>query len=147
MAAGVRFTKVEREFIRGWVQATVDSGAAGSRDRKTADSILEKLEKSEMVKGKGRAPGIPYPKVLEAFRCELGDRLVPPLGGAVGMMLKRIGTLGLTLDDLHTIAREAGRRWKGRIKAESLVRQAETLLHESRLDTPLTGAPVGMEDI
>jgi hypothetical protein len=151
VAAGVRFTKAEREFILRAVDTchTV-------KEEKLRESIVDKLEKSELVKGKGRAPGLALSEAFSGFSQELGTRVTYPprtAGPLLGQMANRLRMLGLTRGDCVTVARVAGLKWKGQIKAETLIRHAENLLVEARNPTlethPRTTAPemVEMEDI
>lgn len=143
MAAGVRLTAAEREFLERKLAVQFDP-----KEKRLAESILDKLEKATMVKRKG-PPGIEYGVLMGAFQEGLGSRLVAPMGGVVGMMLSRARTLGLTRSDCVTIARAAGAKWQGRIKAESLVRQAEVLLAEASdpHPSPREAAVVEMDEI
>ncbi len=140
MAAGsIRLTKAERAYLEA---------ALGSDPSKVAGRILEKLERSELVKGRGRAPGLGAQEAIRAFREVLGDRLVlPPPGaaGVYGQMANRLRDMGLTFDDCLTIAR-AAICWKARrIEAESLIRQAAKLLAEGPEGAPKASAPLEME--
>lgn len=148
MASAVRFTKAEREFITQQVQT-----CRNAKEEKLRESILEKLEKSELVKGKGRAPGMSYGEITAAFREVLGDRLAPAMGEFVGAVVQGVRRMGLSRSDLTTIAVVAGAQWKGRIKEQSLVNQAQVLLSAPLPSTPPSGIeppgtkPVGMDDI
>lgn len=147
MAGSIRLTKAEREYLR----VVLDNTALPDR-RAPHESILEKLEKSELVKGKGRGPtGLGYEAIIGALRAAVGDRLIPPMGGVIGMVTKRVQLLGLTISDIETIGREAALQWQGRIKAESIIRAAERLLADSRGGGPAPRTneprrPMGMDD-
>ena len=136
--AGIRFTKVEREYLRTWLEATgvMDFGAKG---QKAKASILAKLDKAEAPK----ASGLDVKAAVEAFRGVLGSRLILPMGAVWGMMQNRIRALGLTEEDCRTIATVAASDWQGKVKAESLVRQAEKLLSESSVPASAKSTPRG----
>lgn len=144
--AALRFTKAEREFIRKILTPLPPEWKVG--ELKLADSILDKLEKSELVRGTGRAPGLPYPAILAAFRAGLGDRLLNPMGATVARLCARVRELGLSIDDCTAIAVSAAKRWRGPVKAISLVNNAELLLSAPLPDeTTPSGAPMEMEDL
>lgn len=88
---------------------------------------MAKLDKAEAPKG----TGVDVKLAVEAFKGVLGARLVLPMGSVWGMMQNRIRALGLSEGDCTRIATVAAAEWAGRIKAESLVRQAEKLLQDS----------------
>lgn len=98
-----------------------------SRYRKAWTSLMAKLDKAEAPKG----TGVDVKLAVEAFKGVLGARLVLPMGSVWGMMQNRIRALGLSEGDCTRIATVAAAEWAGRIKAESLVRQAEKLLQDS----------------
>lgn len=130
MAKGIRFTKPERDFIRRAVGLLCSPwGEQTKLTQKLADSVNEKLELSEMPVKKGTY--LTVPDAISAFRSVLGQRLVAPGFQAVGVlsqMKQRIQALGLTKSDCVQIAKVAGAEWRGPIRAESLVRQADVLM-------------------
>lgn len=130
MARGVRFTKPEREVIRNAF------GLAGfsltDKQRKVANSVLDKLEAAEAPKEARGA--VTLAEATAAFQAELGSRLtLPPSPDQTWYIVqqKRLKQLGLTNDHCTTIAREAGAQWQGRIKLASLINQAESLLADA----------------
>ncbi len=131
MAKGIRFTKVERQFLRrlletGWEGTQIDYGA---KFEKLRVSVFEKLELAEMPVKRGTY--LTVTDAIAAFREVLGQRLVAPGFQAVGVlaqMKNRIQALGLTRADCVSIAKTAGAQWQGPIRAESLVRQADVLM-------------------
>jgi hypothetical protein len=150
--ATLRLTKAEHDYLT-WL---LEDGAGratlrGTPDKRALESVRTKLEVSALVKGKGRAPGISVRAATDAFRRVLGDRLVLPPSGAAGVfaaMGKRLALLNLTEDDCEHVARAAAARWRGPVKAESLIRQAETLLSDAPQGTAPQGTPpLEMEDI
>ena len=113
-----------------------------STDLKLADSVLDKLAKSEL--GPVKRAGISVAAALEAFRQAEGSRIVvPPTPGPgwYAQLQKRLTDTGITAADCATIAKVAAAKWHGYIKAESLIRQAEALLQEAQLPLPQMGAP------
>jgi hypothetical protein len=154
MARGIRFTKPERDLIR---QALGADGLCRTKAEVTAKtSLLDKLEAAE--KPEEKKSGLSVKAALDVFKGVLGFRLVAPPPGAVAiwsMMQKRIVSLGLTPMDCITLAKTAGTKWQGQIKAQSLINQAEALLQDAQ-DKPFEdvamkprGAPqpVAMDDM
>jgi hypothetical protein len=126
MAKGVRFAKAEREWLKGWLEplTRVDGKSA-----KLAQSVLDKLELAEMPVAKGTY--LTVPDAISAFRGVLGTRLVAPgfqARGVLAQMKQRIQALGLTRADCVSIAKVAAAEWRGPVRAESLVRQADVLM-------------------
>jgi hypothetical protein len=145
MAASLRFTKEERELIRKWAgeDSVIVRRDTGKR-RKTACAILDKLEKSELLKPSAKVAGIGWKVALEAMREILGARLAaPPSPDSVWMirMSNRIRELGLTPDNCRAIARELlARGWKV-YSFDYAIRYADTLLQEATLETTLAPGP------
>lgn len=130
MARAVRFTKPERETIRELCR-TVHLSDWSTKVVSAAQSILAKLEESEHPKEK--SSGLTVNQAVTAFRSALDRRLVVPPNGA-GLeyirMQQRLESLALTYDQCVTAAMQAGREWpKGYIKAQSILNNAEKLLH------------------
>jgi hypothetical protein len=155
VASGVRFTKPEREWLRVWLKEYEDGPTPTVGRLKLCESIVDKLDKSELVRArKKQRGGLSIDAALAAFAVALGGRLIrpPPRAFTVfGQMARRIADLGLTKEDCTRIAIEAGRRWpRGGIKAESIVRQADRLMTREVTVDPEARAPdgpMGMEDI
>ncbi len=139
MAGALRLNKAERKWLLE---------VAGASEALAARSILTKLEKIE-VKPKV-AVGVPIQEVIEIFRGVLGARLLPPLPSARVIFVtlqRRVTALGLSRQDCVTVAKQADYEWRnGRIKVESLIRQAETLLANSQQQLPGTQLPPGRRD-
>lgn len=132
---GVRFTKAETAWMLGWLQSSLEaereSGKRG--DVRLGESVITKLEAAELPVRDSCA--VKVTDAIAAFREVLGGRLIaPPFGaaGVLGAMKRRMAALGLSLTDCRTIAKIAGAAWRGPIRAESLVRQADKLLAESQ---------------
>ena len=131
MAAGIRFTKAERELIRNLLQW--HEGKAARTELQAVKTAMEKLDRSELAMPKG-AGGLSVNDAIAAFREVLGNRLVVLSSYGAGWYAQignRLKLLGLTRDDCIRVAKSAAAEWQGPIKAESLVRQAEYLLHTS----------------
>ncbi len=122
MAGAIRLTKAEREFITRAIGTCRDN-----KEEKLRTSIIAKLDKSEAPRG----TGIDVKAAVATFEGVLGARLIKPIGAVWGMMQSRLRVLGLTEADCTRIATVAGADWAGRIKAESLVRQAEKMLSDT----------------
>lgn len=152
MAGAIRLTKAEREFLLNEVpfvrECALQSG--NKRAMKVADAIIAKLEAAE----KPRGSGVPAAQAVEAFREVLGNRLIAPLSGARGVWAQiqnRLNALGLSRMDCVSAAKAAAAEWRGPIKAESIVRQADRLLQAAQLEIPgargASTAPVEMDDL
>jgi hypothetical protein len=144
MAGAIRFTKAEREWMRGWLENAVkaDAEVGDTKAVRAGESVLKKLELAELpVKQRSY---LTVPDAIKAFREVLGPRLLAPryeARGVLGQMKNRIQALGLTRSDCTTIAKVAGAEWKGVIRAESLVRQADKLLAGAQMELPATSTP------
>lgn len=152
-ARAVSFTKPEREFLLaglgpgGWNTALFKHG------EKLAASVIEKLELSEFA-AKKPSHDLTVNAAINAFRGVLRDRLIVPPYSAVGVlaaMKRRIVALGLTEETCAQVARAAAEQWRGPIRAESLVRQADALLagvqyEGKRTPTPLSSGPLELSE-
>lgn len=130
---GVRFTKAEREFL----VLAIETHDCTPKQENLRDAIKAKLELAEMPVNK--PAGLKVADAISAFRGVLGRRLVEPPSaayGVMGYMKQRIAALGLTVRDCETIAKVAAAEWRGAVKAESLVRQADRLLAASQQSLP-----------
>jgi hypothetical protein len=137
MARAVRFTKPERELIKEalglYTPGDRRIGAIVTTKGKTAaaESALEKLIASEKPEPPKLKAKLTLQAALEIFRGALGARLVlPPIGadGMYGAMQRRLTALQLDAEQCRAIAVQAGAEWAGRIKASSILNQAEVLL-------------------
>ena len=144
MASAIRLTGAEREFLARKID---EAGCTNDKEERLRASVLAKLEASEMPV---RKTGLSAQVAVEAFAGVLGNRLVQPPRAALGVwgaMGNRLRMLGLTRGDCVTIAKVAAAAWRGPIKAESLVRQADTLLSGAQMEVPGTSAgPVALEE-
>jgi hypothetical protein len=153
MAGGIRLTKGEREYLRQAVEFSREMNlqAGDRRGMKSADAIIAKLEAAEKPKGAGVGAAV----AVEAFREVLGARLIAPLPSARGVWAQiqnRLNALGLSRMDCVSAAKVAGSEWRGSIKAESIVRQADRLLQAAQGDLWGSGgavgrSPVAMDDL
>lgn len=138
MASGVRFTKAERELLTRLLEhavATLNSDAVlfssawQPTDNRTAQSALDKLLKSELVKKK-TAPGIGWVRASEAMKGVLGGKLtLPPAPSEQWCiwMNTRIKNLGLTEEHCRTIAQNVS-SWRPPISFETLIKGADRYL-------------------
>lgn len=134
--AAIRLTAKEREFLTRKID---EAGCVDAKEEKLRAAVLSKLEASEL---KVKHTGLLIPEAIEAFKEVLGARLVIPPNGAAGVYMqikRRIVALGLTRGDCTTVAKVAAVEWEGRIKVESLVRQADTLLAQAQFPLPGQG--------
>lgn len=137
---GIRFTKAERK----WLVETLEQCRTTALTAMVRDTILAKLELAEMPVA-NKQYGVTVTDAITAFRETLGRRLIAPPFAAVGVlsqMKNRLAALGLTRGDCTTIAKVAAATWRGPVRAESLVRQADKLLAQSQQEIDWTdGAP------
>lgn len=138
MAAGVRFTKAEREAIRTAFEEFRPVKASWITAKQ---SVLDKLEKSEMVKPSDKPSGIGWAAAAKAMREVLGPTLAVPSNPSVEWMVKmnnRIRDLGLSLQDCRSIAKVlAAKQWRV-YSFEKTIWAADTLLAEAQLEIPQT---------
>lgn len=134
MPVTLRLRKADLEVL-----ATVDSlletadGLTG-KQMKAWSSLYERVLTAEMRPRKSK-PALSVVAAIECFRGVLGKRLVVPAGNPGpsfwAPLQNRINASGLTPDHCTEAARAAGFAWKGPIKAESIIRQADVLLSEA----------------
>ena len=149
--AGIRFTKAEREAIRVWALGELGDTQRVDIPAKVCQAILDKLEKSEMVKTSARPTGIGWAVAAQAMRDILGARLAVPPNPDIGWIVKmnnRIRDLGLSVMDCKSIAKvQLAKGWKV-YSFEKTIWAADTLLQEAQLDIPATrpreAAPLSM---
>jgi len=133
MARAVRFTKPERELILDHCKEIASCPIGISKSVvAAAQSVIAKLEEAEHPKEK--STGLTVNQAVAAFRSVLDRRLVVPPNGA-GLvyiqMQAKLKALALTYEQCVTAASQAGREWQGSIKAQSILNQAEKLLHNA----------------
>jgi hypothetical protein len=147
-AGKVSFTALERQVTVDALRGTVEFGK-GPRLR-AAQSVIDKLEKSTKPKP-AKATGLSATVAVEAFKDVLGSRLLAPLPNAQGVWMgigRRLAALGVSRMDCVAMAKSAAVLWpKGRIKAESIVRNAELLLSDVQQELPGTVEASEMDDL
>lgn len=131
-----------------WLREYTESVA--HNDKKAAE-ILGLIERAELLRGAKKPKGLAVGAAIEAFRGVLGDRLVLPPNPGPGWyapLARRLSDMGVTTADCRRAASVAGERWRGYIKAESIIRQCDVLLSEVN-HYPAAGnnAPAAMEEI
>lgn len=133
----MRLRKSDREIL-----ATLDNfitqeeGFLDAVEKKTWSSFYTRVLAEEM-KGTSKVTGYPVRDAIKAAEGVLGRRLVVPEhpGQVFYITLqKRINMSGLDADSIKRAAKAAGEQWNGKVKFESLIRQADSLLADS---TPL----------
>ncbi len=151
MAVTLRLRKIDLEML-----AEVDTvlGALGdeisSKQLKAWSNFYDRVVAAELKPRRSKPAGISVMEAIETFRGVLGKRLVVPAGQATAMwwapLQKRISASGLTRAHCEEAARVAAATWKGPIKAESIIRQADTLLSEYQAEVSDL-APLEVEDM
>lgn len=127
---GVRFIKKELERLETVLEQALDL-EPDSTARKELSSIVAKLEAAKKPIDKA---SFTVPMAVRAIREVLGARIVlPPKYPSCGVewfspLALRIKQLGLNQDDITEATKAAAQRWKGPIRAESIIRQADKLL-------------------
>ncbi len=139
-------TALEREVTVDALLSLEKDEDVPPSSRRAALKVIEKIEGSMKPK---KAVGLSPVTAVEAFKEVLGNRLLAPLASANGVwgsMGARIKALGLSRGDCVTIAKSAKAEWRnGPIKAESLVRQAESLLAAAQQELPTDVTPAEYE--
>lgn len=141
----IRLTKLERAALLH----ALDECVTCPKPLKPAhfDSAAKKLREEDAPK---KTKGMSVGAAIEAFRGVLGRRLVLPPNPSVGwyaQMGNRLAALGMTPELCRTAAETAARNWMGNIKAESIIRQADTLLHDSEEEAmPSNPLPNALDD-
>lgn len=130
MAKAIRFTKPEREWLKMMLTQWLEIGSWGGKAKKAAESIVVKLAQSEAPQEKLR-DYLTVKDAIEAFRSVLDRRLIVPPNGAGLLFIQmqhKLKALALTREQCVQAATQAGSEWKGNIKAQSILNQAEALL-------------------
>lgn len=133
-----------------WLREYTESVA---HNDKKASELLGLIERAELLAGAKRPKGLAVGAAIEAFRGVLGNRLVlPPNPGPswYAPLARRLADMGVTADDCKKAAEVAEERWRGAIKAESIIRQCDTLLSAFDGDTGTIfsqAKPAAMEDL
>lgn len=118
------------------------------RTERVVVEIIAKLDKCEAAKPTTLA--LTADDLVEVCKGALGSRLILPLSGAAGVwgvIIGRLKQTGLTREQAARAARAAAVQWQGPVRLESIVRQADKLLHqpeanESPAQQDLFGGPV-----
>jgi hypothetical protein len=94
------------------------------------ETLLAKLDAAEAPATKEK-PGVTFAQAELAFRSALGARLVTPPNpphSYYAVNQRKLTLLGITDEQCKQIAAEAGSQWTGRIKMESIINQAASLM-------------------
>mgnify|MGYP001577741393 CR=1 FL=1 len=135
MATTLRLRKADLELLAAVdTHVTCENGESISAKQVRAWSIFyERVLTAEMRPRKTSVLSVTA--AIEAFRGVLGKRLVVPAGnpgaGWYAQLQNRINSSGLTPELCRTAAEMAAVMWKGPIKAESVIRQADVLLSDA----------------
>lgn len=130
----MRLRKADREML-----ALVDEAfAAGdifghdgeAKLRKAWSSFFERVLADEKKRDK-KAAGYPVRDAVKAIKGVLRGRCVVPISPGQQWFValqNRINASGLTEELIVKAAHQAAKEWRGRIRAESVIRQADDLL-------------------
>jgi hypothetical protein len=133
LSRAIRFSEPEKKAVERAIEVLANRGKENKDDAKAAlrlAQLLVKMEAANQPKAQV-AKGLGYYKFAEICRSVLSDRLVVPVNVTNQYMIivsTVIRTAGLTEDTALQAALSAKRTWKGRIKLESIARQANVLL-------------------
>ncbi len=146
--ATIRLRKVDLEMLAEVdTHVTCEAGTLSAKQIKGWSAFYERVMAAEIKP----ACVLSVKAAIESFRGVLGGRLVLPAGnpgaGWFSQMQKRINSSGLTVPLCLEAARLAGLEWKGPIKAESIIRQADVLLSEAGWGGSARTAPPEREDM
>jgi hypothetical protein len=136
-----------RKPLVEWLREYTESVA--HNDKKAAE-VLGLIERAELLRGAKKPKGLAVGAAIDAFRGVLGGRLVLPPNPGPGWyapLARRLADMGVNADDCRRAAAEAGQRWRGMIKAESIIRQCDVLLTAETSVGSKSGAPLEMEDL
>jgi predicted NBD/HSP70 family sugar kinase len=137
----LRLKKAQVQWLREYTESVAHN------DRRAAE-ILGLLERAELLAGNKKPAGIGVAAAIDAFRGVLGPRLVlPPRPGPswFAPLARRLGDMGVTVDDCKRAAEVAAERWRGAIKAESIIRQCDVLLSAEVTESGRSETPIEME--
>lgn len=147
----MRLRKADREIL-----AALDNSIAegdldhvlSSKQLKAWSSFHERVIRDELKGKKKAGSGLTVASAVKVLDGVLGRRLVlpaayPRCGQSWFVQLQnRINASGLTEEHLKKAATEAAQAWRGRIKAESVIRQADVLLADAGDDFEYVGGEV-----
>ena len=130
----MRLRKSDREILASLDSIIEDGTPLTGDQRKAWSSFYERVLAEEMKKERAAA-GYSVKAAIEASKGVLRSRLVLPAGQPSRVwfiqLQNKINNSGLT-EELITKAAEIARdTWRGPVKFESLVRQADSLLSET----------------
>lgn len=151
MSITIRLRKADLEIL-AIADAVMDGrhGRVGSAHSRAWSSLMERVTAAEMRPRKPK-PSISVNAAVTAFRGVLGNRLVMPAGnpgpGWWSQLQSRLNASGMTEALCTEAARAAGSAWRGPIKAESIIRQADVLLSEAGAEANAPAAPQEVEDM
>ena len=153
MAIRLTLRKADLEILAVMDEIATEGTAPvlSPKQLKAWSSFHERCLAAEMKPKKNKGEGISVRKAIEVFRGVLGRRLVVPAGspspGWWAQLQKRLNDSGITEEHAQKAAEIAGANWKGLIKAESIVRQIDTLLSEATISNMGTQLKPEAEDM
>jgi hypothetical protein len=147
---GLRLRKADLEIL-ALVNTEIHSGAIDwDKEYKQWDSFYRRVLASQKPKDK-TASSLSVRAAIDIFRGVLGRRLIVPAGSPPPSwyitLQNRINASGLTPALAKAAAEMAGASWKGAIKAESIIRQADALLSEGHVETLSRSLPEEAKDM
>lgn len=129
----MRLRKADRELFAVIDQRIEDGDLFDEYDgrlRKAWSSFFSRVEADEL-KATKKAAGYPVRDAVKAIKGVLRGRCVVPISPGQQWFIalqNRINASGLTEELITKAAQQAAVEWRGRIRAESVIRQADDLL-------------------
>jgi hypothetical protein len=138
MAAKISLRKVDQDILAFVHQRIINEQfLVLGKELKQWEALYERVKAAVDKPKRTPGEGISVARAIEVFRGALGRRLVVPAGQPGRewyiQLQRRISASGLTEALAKRAAEIAGAQWRGSIKAESIIRQADTLLSEGNL--------------
>lgn len=143
MATKVLLRKEDKEILNAidGLFTEVDlSPWLSSKQVKQWTAFHERVIRAEMTPKKRKGEGITVTRAVDVLKGVLGKRLVLPASwpnpGKMWFipLQNRLNSSGLQKEHIEAAAKVAAAQWKGPIKAESVIRQTDTLLSDANME-------------
>jgi nucleoid-associated protein YgaU len=136
----MRLRKADRELLATIDTRIEDGELFDEQDgklRKAWSSFFERVLADDK-KREGKVTGYPVRDAIKAISGVLRGRAITPAGSPGQVFFiplqNRINASGLTEDLIVKAAKQAAKEWRGRIRVESVIRQADDLLSKGNGD-------------